>query len=231
MLLVMFDLDGTLLNTYQVDGDCYVRALELECGIALADQDWSRFETVTDAGVFREVFVKTFGRAPEPKEVQAFIDRFMDLLREAYDHAPERFEEVPGASNLLNRLGTSDGLRVGLATGGWLASALFKLQCAGISPENLPLSTAEDGDSRESILRACQARAGTVYRVARFDRIVSVGDQVWDIKAARTLNLPFIGVGDPEKLRGWGASQAVPDFRDPDGFIDLLDLARVPARD
>ncbi len=230
MLLVLFDIDGTLLNTYQVDGDCYVRALELEFGIALADQDWDQFETVTDAGVLRELFAEKFGRPPEPEEVRAFIDRFVSLLRQAYEAAPELFQEIRGASNLLKRLETSDGRRVGLATGGWRASALFKLGCAGILPEKLPLSTAEDGNSRESVVRRCISRARTVYRVDRFDRIVSVGDRVWDIKTARSLNLPFVGVGDPERLRRWGAFQAVPDFQDPDGLIAALNQARIPNR-
>lgn len=231
MQLVIFDIDGTLLNTYQVDGDCYVRALDIEFKITLADQDWDQFETVTDAGIFRELFRQRFGRLPDPGEVQAFIDRFVALLREAYEASPELFQEIRGASNLLKRLGTTDGLRVGLATGGWRASALFKLGCAGISAGKLPLSTAEDGDSRESIVMSCLAQAMTVYEVDHFDRIVSVGDQVWDVKTARAMNLPFVGVGDPDRLRAWGATQAVPDFEDPDRFLESLNLARAPARD
>ncbi len=231
MQLVMFDVDGTLLDTYQVDGDCYVRALDLEFQITLTDQDWDQFETVTDAGIFRELFREKFGRLPGPGEIRAFIARFVALLQEAYQASPDLFREIRGASNLLTRLEDTDGLRVGLATGGWRASALFKLGCAGISVSDLPLSTAEDGDSRESIVRSCLAKALTAYGVDHFDRIVSVGDQVWDVKTARAMDLPFVGVGDADRLRAWGASQAVPDFADPDRFLESLNLARVPAMD
>ncbi|MBU0513216.1 MAG: HAD family hydrolase, partial [Proteobacteria bacterium] len=92
MLLVIFDIDGTLLNTYQVDGDCYVRALEIEFNIHLLDQDWDQFDTVTDAGIFRELFWQNFGRFPEPGEVRAFIDRFVALLEKSHQDSPELFQ-------------------------------------------------------------------------------------------------------------------------------------------
>ncbi|MBU0517031.1 MAG: hypothetical protein KJ621_19925, partial [Proteobacteria bacterium] len=205
--------------------------LEIEFKITLVDQDWDQFETVTDAGIFRELFRQNFGRFPEPGEVRAFIDRFVALLREAFGASPELFQEIRGASNLMKRLGTTDGLRVGVATGGWRASALFKLGCAGISVSNLPLSTAEDGLARRDILADCIAKAKAFYQVNGFARTIIVGDQVWDVKAARAMNLPFIGVGDPDRLYGFGATQAVPDFEDPDGFIERLNRARAPVMD
>src|SRR2546426_412587 len=53
--------------------------------------------------------------------------------------------------------------------------------------------------SRESIVKTAIARASVFYRCQQFERIVSVGDAVWDLQTAKQLGLPFIGVGNQER--------------------------------
>ena len=80
---------------------------------------------------------------------------------------------------------------------------------AQLPAKDIPAAFAEDGPSRESIVRAAIERAKAQYRVRHFERIVSVGDAVWDVRAARRLQLPFVGVGTGQRavlLREEGAS-------------------------
>ncbi len=51
MRLVMFDIDGTLTDTVNVDKECYVRSLAEACGFVDIETDWSRYEHATDARV------------------------------------------------------------------------------------------------------------------------------------------------------------------------------------
>ena len=64
-----------------------------------------------------------------------------------------------------------------------------------------------------------------------FARIVSIGDGLWDVRTARKLNFPFLGIGSgarEEELRRAGATHVLQDFADYDGLIQYLEEAEVP---
>ena len=93
-------------------------------------------------------------------------------------------------------------------------------------PIYLPSAFAEDGPSRESIVLRAIERAG-----GKFNRIVSIGDADWDVRTARRLGLPFLGVGGPRRaarLRNEGASHVIENYLDQDVFYRLLEVARIP---
>lgn len=238
MNLAIFDIDGTLVDTNQVDGECFVRAVELEFGVTSVNEEWKLGEVslgrwdsyphITDSGITREVFQRAFARYPEAGEIQRLSDRYIRLLKASYESGPQRFREVNGAGNLLRRLSGRPDWKIGMATGGWRALATYKLTCAKIPVEDIPISTSDDAISRQDIVKECVARARNHHRVDRFSKTVSIGDGVWDVETARALELPFIGVGDEARLREWGAFHVVQDYRDPMGFIQLLEEAQIP---
>ena len=80
MKLVVFDLDGTLTQTFAVDGACFFQAFAVAFGIEGIDTDWSNYAHTTDSSVMEEVFVERLGRAPEPSEIITFVRCFVELL-------------------------------------------------------------------------------------------------------------------------------------------------------
>jgi hypothetical protein len=107
---------------------------------------------------------------------------------------------------------------VAFATGGWGASASLKLASAGLVVDDLPWANGDDALDRVDILRTAIARAGQKYGWNAFERVVYVGDGVWDVRAAKALGIGFLGVaiGDQAgRLVGEGASCVLPDFSDP----------------
>ena len=231
MNLAIFDVDGTLTQTSAVDEICFVRAVTLCFGIATVNTDWTSYEHATDAAVIDALCRQNLGRSPRADEIAAVKKCFRDLLTKAHGESPESFAAVPGAAAVLNRLNGSRTWRTAIATGGWFPSATLKLETAGLSVRHIPAAFAEDGPSREAIVQMAIARACSEYGEPCFDRVVSVGDAVWDVLTAKRLELPFIGIARgvrADTLRSAGARQVLEDFQDEDEFDRQLDAAAPP---
>lgn len=117
-----------------------------------------------------------------------------------------------------------------VATGGWERSAKFKMVNAGMTMDYLPAAFAEDGPTREDIVRSAVTRAAACYG-RQFERFVLVTDAVWDIRTARSLALPFVGIAtgdDADNLRCTGVSHVIGDFLDVEQVLRCLAEATVP---
>jgi phosphoglycolate phosphatase-like HAD superfamily hydrolase len=232
MRLAIFDIDGTLTETNDVDSVCFVRAMADAHAVASMNTNWGEYAHTTDSYITREVLRVHFGRAPEDAEFSKFISRFVSLLEESRSRDASLFGEVAGATAALARLRGEPGWGVAIATGCWRGSGLMKLSAAGLETAGLPAAFAEDGVSREEILLSALARARQNYGRESFDRVVSLGDGLWDVSAARNLGFSFVGVGDGERaatLREAGASHVVENFKDYEHLLRCLDEAKVPA--
>ncbi len=231
--LVIFDLDDTLLRSGEVDGECFREAFTAAFGIRDLDPEWTRFAHVTDAGITREVLHGAFGSEGLEERVQVHRRVFLDLLAERVAQEGGTLEEVPGARQVLEAIAGRAGWSAAIATGGWGASASAKLRWAGLDAMALPLASSDDGVSRQSIVRAAIREANRRAGGARFDRVVSAGDGVWDVTTAAALGLAFVGVGSGaarERLRGAGADVVVENYRDLDRVFTAFCSARVPRR-
>lgn len=108
-----------------------------------------------------------------------------------------------------------------IATGAWRESALLKLRVAEIPFAGVPLSTSSDEVARAAIIRRLLPGATTLDPEAT----VYFGDAAWDVRAAGTLGIRFVGVGHglaAERLRAAGATVLIRDFDDPDAVAAAL---------
>lgn len=221
MHLVIFDIDGTLTETMNVDDRCFVRSFMDVFGFADIDTDWSRYRNVSDSGVLHEVHETRTGRAPTAEEISRFRRHFVGLLTQA---SRERaFAAITGAPQLLSTLARSAGHRVSLATGAWSDSARLKMASAGMCFDDYPSATGDDAADRESIIRLSRKRA--VERYGEFSTTIYVGDGVWDARACRSVGIPFIGIGvdgRATRLKAEGAIHVFPDFKDANQFLSSL---------
>ena len=230
MKLAVFDLDGTLTATNAVDDDCFVRALRIVFDIDLINTNWTAYSHVTDAGVMAVAFGQNHGRDPEPAEISSFIECFVALLNEECSIRPDLFGEIPGAVAFLAAIRHHPEWRAAIATGGWERSARFKMTAAGINADGIAASFAEAGPAREMIVEAAISKAGAKYGTD-FQKIVLVGDAIWDVRTARQLGLPFVGVGSGEEaalLRNAGANAVVENFLNYEYCIECFEGAEIP---
>jgi len=224
MHLVVFDIDGTLTDTNQVDSVCYWRAVCEVLGLAGDRPDWSGFRYVTDVGIAAEICERRLGRQPSRAEIEAIEERLVALLEAALEHEDPAAYQIPGSSEIVSALSNSSEFGVALATGGLRSSAELKLRRAGLPCASTPLASSNDAVSRENILRIAAGRAAGKY-ATKFTGFTYVGDGVWDVKAARELGWGFVGIGageQAERLRQAGAEIIVPQYRPTDGFMRLL---------
>jgi phosphoglycolate phosphatase-like HAD superfamily hydrolase len=226
MKLVIFDIDGTLTETNEVDDECFVRAFAASHQIYDIETDWTKYRHVTDSGIVSEIFNQKFGRPLSDQDFSAFKRCFIENLSEFASEDKTLFAEVPGAKAMLEKLKQENDWAIALATGCFYDSAAFKLEKAKIYIEDFPIAAADDAASREEILQIAIEKSLKHYRQTEFEKIVSVGDGIWDARTAENLNLDFIGVAhsgkSAGKLREEGAEFIVEDFKDYEIFFEYL---------
>jgi phosphoglycolate phosphatase-like HAD superfamily hydrolase len=213
MNLVLFDIDGTLTQSQELDAEIYLRSLAEVFGFTGVCADWSAYRHTTDSGILTEVFETRLGRPPAPSEMAGMRAHFVEAIAAAALREP--FREVRGARHALELLSRQRGWQVGLATGGWGESARCKLQSAGFRCEGLPLASADDALSRAAIMQIAIDRAARVPTAEPPDHVVYIGDGVWDARACRDLRIPFIGIAtgkQEQRLRTEGAAAVFADY-------------------
>lgn len=227
--LAIFDIDGTLTDTNGVDDEAYCTAVASAIGVAPDVIDWSGALHVTDAEIFRHLCAMLGRGEPSVELMSGARAQFVQGLTTMLSDTPHRFAEIRGARAMLERL-PNEGWCVALATGGWGPSARLKLRAASLEVDDALLACADDGITRADIVQLARQRAEAFYGRS-FDRVVSIGDGVWDAATAATLALPFIGIATGEKaarLRHAGADIVFPDYQNISEFLSALTAANAP---
>jgi phosphoglycolate phosphatase-like HAD superfamily hydrolase len=228
--LVIFDVDGTLTNPSAVDDECDRDAVASVLSVAPEAIDWSGTPHFTDLGILRWLWSAHRGTEPTLADVARMRSEFVHRLGERLHAAPSRFSTIAGAVEAVGFV-RAQGWRVAIATGGWGPSARLKLDNARLDVDDSLLSCSDDAYSREEIVQIARRRAEVVHGCS-FDRVVSVGDGVWDVTTATALKLPFVGIAAgerAERLRAAGAATVLSDFSDLAAVVRALDTAVSPA--
>lgn len=225
MHLVMFDVDGTLVDTHDFDSTIFNRALKDVFNIDITDE-WMNYGHVTDPGILVEAVDKKLGRVVTEKEYDLFRDHFCDLLSEAITDNPDTCKPIKGALELFQNLVGDDEVFVAVATGAWGPSACFKLGAAGYPLNRLVMATADDEAVRAEIMMTAYERAIERSGVDLFETITYVGDAPWDKVATAQLGWRFIGVGDRVK----DAAVWLADFSDEKANQKALNLKAVSTK-
>ena len=192
MIATIFDIDGTLVESFDFDHACYISAIREVLGEVHIHDDWSKYKNVTDTGSLRQIMEEN--KIQQEGQIEEVRTKFGELIRQ-YLQNGGKCRPKAGAIHLINKLTTADGYEVGFATGAWRHTAEMKLQHAGFDLRNIVLTSSDDADERVTIMKKCSLMLGS-----RFDRIVYIGDAEWDMQATQELGWHFIGVG--ARLKG-----------------------------
>jgi len=189
--LAVFDIDGTLVDSDEFDGQLYAEAVRDVLGVEV-NCTWSRYSNVTDSGILDEI-LDEHSVIADRLEIHAQVrQKFVGLTQSYVARHVTALREIPGAKSLLDMLRSRHSVAVAVATGGWRETAELKLRGIGLDPDRLPLATASDSSDRCAIIRLAERRAlnGQVAKCRTY-----FGDGEWDKKAATDLNYAFVAVG------------------------------------
>ena len=215
-ILVLFDIDGTLLDTHGAGRAAFCCGLQRVTGIE-DSLPYVSFAGNTDRRVLDEVAAHR-GIAFTEVQRKAVFNAVAEELVSALATAPG--QPVEGAKALLEALSLR-GARLGLVTGNIERGAHLKLASAGLDGFFSFGGYGDDEADRSRILRTALAAAGSAPA-----RAVLVVDTPLDIEAGLAVGIPVLGVAagrwDVPALLAAGAAHAAADFLDLPRWLEWI---------
>ena len=221
MLLILFDIDGTLLWS----GGAGVRALEVAFEELFAiprAMQGVRCDGMTDPAIARAV-LSPRGLASEGN-ILRILDRYADCLERSLESG-SGFRLLPGVWALLSHLEGRPDVRCGLATGNLERGAVAKLRRGGLERFFSFGGYGSDAEDRAELVRTGIARgrklAGRIEAAA-----LVIGDTPRDVLAAQSAGARAAGVASGhytlEELRRAGAEVVVSSLEPPWDWLEQI---------
>lgn len=214
MRALIFDLDGTLVDTVYAHIFAWQRAL-VEAGMAI--EGWRIHRKIgMSGGLFTRAVARELGREISPEEEESLQRRHGELFRQLL---PER-RPLPGAVELIQFL-YANSILFGVATSGRRPEIDGSLDALHIRKDTVIVERGSVARAKPEpdLFLACQQRMGV-----NPNECYIVGDAVWDLLAARRAGMLSIGLlsggyGEDE-LSQAGAFRV---YRDPAELLRSLD--------
>jgi phosphoglycolate phosphatase-like HAD superfamily hydrolase len=211
LVAILFDIDGTLINTGGAGAASWRRAFDELYGIPA---DIGKFTDVgmTDPEVGRQTFEAVLKRKPERKEFTRLLERRLHYLHETVAESKD-YRVLPGVEELLPKL-IADGYLLGIVTGNVEAAAHIKLHRARLNRFFSFGGYGSDSTDRGELTRIALERAALVYgEPVAAEQAIVVGDTPHDVEGAHAAGIACVGVASHkftvEQLREAGADYTI----------------------
>ncbi len=225
-LLVLFDIDGTLLLSSRVGYRAMLEAAAQMVGrpVTMRGVDFAgRLDPEIWAGI-----AALNGVENAPSREKEFRASYASILARMVKEDTIVYL-LPGVFNLIGRLRSSGGIALGLLTGNYPETGLLKIRAAGLDPEDFAVAAwGCDGDARRDLPRVAMERyAGKFGRPILPSRVVVVGDTPIDIDCAHANGCVALGVATGpsyslEDLQAHVPDLAVGDLTDTDYLVNWI---------
>ncbi|WP_428053471.1 HAD family hydrolase [Candidatus Avelusimicrobium stercoris] len=233
--LVLFDLDGTLVNAGGAGRTSLRKAIKELYGVE-PEFDHSLISGRTDLDNFSIVYslVKK-GKKPTAAEMKKMKAKYLEILPTEV-HAVVRckkYDLVPGVEKFLKMLSKDKDVILGLGTGNLEEGAKIKLEPSKLGSYFSVGGYGEDGHTREEMLQAAVKRAEKKFKTKlEPDQVYVIGDTHRDICAAKNCGFHSAvltnGFGDAQKIQRAAAELETKDFNDITTFCVWLGLKTDP---
>lgn len=230
-MLLLFDIDGTLLRTYGLG----IRAIE-QAGRELFGVNFS-LDGIETAGrldplIFADAMTRA-GVGVTRERILQLRDAYARELIALLEAEPEATVAMPGVHDLLaalhegarGRMADGTHLTLGVLTGNFALTGQAKMRACGIDPFQFQVNVWGDDSPHEPPAREHLVGVG-IERSAGFRggtspagrEVVVIGDTPHDVACARSNGCRSLAVGTGsfslEDLTAYGADWAVTDLSD-----------------
>jgi phosphoglycolate phosphatase len=224
--LVLWDIDGTLVDSAKLGRDAFLVAFERVTGAP--PKQLVPFAGRTDLEIAVDLLEQS-GVAPEDGVVDAFEDALAAAMAELEGEVRRRGRAYPGAHEALERLGREPGVVQGLLTGNIPANARVKLRAVGLD-RLVDFDIGGYGSDHrvrsELVAIACGRAERKLSVPVPHDRAVLVGDTPLDVAAAHAAGARAIGVAtgpfSERDLDEAGAEAVLPDLGDVERLVAAI---------
>lgn len=214
--LILFDLDGTLLDVFEEHSTSLETVVKEVWGIPTLWPKHKRY------GIPQRQTLRMVCHASDlpEKEIEAKLPRAMDRMSEVMSEIlPHDLSDrcLPGAHDLLGRLDEMDDVRLVIATGTLKKTATMLLERSKLHRYFSTGAYGSECSSREELVEMARDRGLALYQLdPKHTRVATIGDAPADILAGQSINAFTISVAT-----SLFDKQALAEF-DPNVILDGL---------
>ncbi len=224
--LLLFDIDGTLIDSGGAGGESILDAAEEHFGIQRCELPPLQLAGSTDPGIAMDLFQR-LNREHTPDEINAFLDRYLANLQRRLQAPDFSGVTLPGVGQLLQTLRSESEAHLGLLTGNVRRGATIKLSRHGLFEHFVDGGFGSDHHDRNRLgpvaLQRMQDATGTTYDLTD---VIVIGDTPKDIRCAEAFGAKCLAVAtgeySTEELSALNPWHTVDSFADVPAMLDLL---------
>jgi phosphoglycolate phosphatase len=224
--LLLFDIDGTLIDSNGAGGEAILDAAEEHFGIQRDQLPTLQLAGSTDPAIAMDVF-SHMNRVHTPEEITAFLDRYLSHLQRRLQAPDFSGFTLPGVSQLLQSLHCESEAHIGLLTGNVRRGAVIKLSRHGIYDHFVEGSFGSDHHDRNELgpvaLKRMQEATGTTYDITD---VIVIGDTPKDIRCAAAFGAKCLAVATGQyshaELSALHPWRCVESFADVPAIVEML---------
>ena len=180
-MLILFDIDGTLLLTQKAG----IKAMQSAAKELFGDH--VTFDGVDFAGRLDPLIWANAAERNgiDPSEHARFRDGYLKHLKQFFEATPTSVL-LTGVQDLVESLQGQDGGTLGLLTGNYPETGRLKIEQAGLDPDLFPIAAwGDDGQQRNDLPPVAMRRyAELTGGPIEADQVVIIGDTIHDVECA-----------------------------------------------
>ncbi|HPA44300.1 MAG TPA: HAD family hydrolase [bacterium] len=225
MRIILFDIDGTLINSDGAGRRSIARAFN-DCYGLESDLHDIEFHGRADNGILRDVFETKLGKSPSEDELEKILENLVRHLPEELQRS-ENYRLLDGVAEILEELSRRKDVILGLETGNTEPAAELKLSHGGIWGYFRCGGYGSDSDIRSEIVRHGIRKAESLLEPGQsVEAVWVVGDTPADIEAGKAVGVHVLatatGMHSLDLLCTCGPDVALPDLSNVPQVLQIL---------